>query len=105
MKSFKKKLNCLSAIPAVSGVTLNLCTGTEKRKKLLINKYGIGMESMEGAAFFHACAMVKIPALQIRSVSNKTGKRERNKWKITEALDALQGFTGLLMMELETINL
>lgn len=100
--SFKKKLSCLAAIPSANGITVNTATGTERRKRVLLEKYGEGIESMEGAAFFYACAMTKTPSLQIRSVSNMTGKRNRKAWKIKEAIDALNGFVGLLMMELES---
>ncbi|MFM2190962.1 MAG: hypothetical protein RL491_1348, partial [Bacteroidota bacterium] len=34
--------------------------------------------------------------------SNMTGKRNRSAWKIKEAIDALEGFVGLLVMELES---
>lgn len=100
--SFKKKLLCLAAIPSSNGYTVNTTTGTERRKRMLIHRYGEGIESMEGAAFFYACAMTKTPSLQIRSISNMTGKRDRKSWKIKEAINALDGFVGLLIMELES---
>ena len=102
--SYKKKLSCLGAIPRSQAITVNTATGTERRKRLLLERYGAGLESMEGAAFFYACAMMKTPSMQIRSISNMTGKRNRKSWKIKEALDALEGFVGLLMMELESKN-
>ncbi|MGR6088824.1 MAG: futalosine hydrolase [Arcticibacter sp.] len=100
--SYKKKLSCLGAIPTSSGITVNTATGTERRKRMFLDMYGSGIESMEGAAFFYSCAMTKTPSLQIRSISNMTGKRNRSAWKIKEAIDALEGFVGLLMMELES---
>jgi futalosine hydrolase len=102
--SYKKKLSCLGAIPSSPGITVNMATGTERRKKLLMEKHGPSVESMEGAAFFYACAMMKTPSLQIRSISNMTGKRNRKAWKMKEAIDALEGFLGLLVMELESKN-
>jgi futalosine hydrolase len=100
--SYRKKWSSLEAIPTTAGITVNTATGTERRKKMLIEKYGHAVESMEGAAFFFACAMTKTPSLQIRAISNMTGKRNRKAWKVTEAVDALEGFVGLLMMELES---
>jgi len=100
--TFKGKLSCLKAIPSVAGITVNTATGTEKRKRMLVDQYGEGIESMEGAAFLYGCAMEGIPALQIRSVSNKTGKRNRKAWKVREAIDALEGFVGLMIMELSS---
>jgi futalosine hydrolase len=100
--SYKKKWPCLSAIPSAQGITVNTATGTERRKKMLLENYGTSLESMEGAAFFFACAMTKTPSLQIRAISNMTGKRNRKSWKVNEAIDALEGFVGLLMMEMES---
>lgn len=102
--SYKKKLSCLGAIPTSSGITVNTATGTERRKRMLLDLYGTGTESMEGAAFFFACAMMKTPSLQLRSISNMTGRRNRKDWKMKEAIDALEAFLGLLVMELESKN-
>lgn len=46
------------------------------------------IETMEGAAFFHACQRMGVPFLQLRTISNRVGE-PRNQWRIPEALDRL----------------
>lgn len=45
---------------------------------------------MEGAAFFYVCIQEKVPFIEIRSVSNEVGERDRTKWNIPLALDSLK---------------
>jgi futalosine hydrolase len=47
------------------------------------------IESMEGAALHEACLRLKIPFLQIRSVSNIVGERNKDKWNVPLAIDQL----------------
>ncbi len=47
------------------------------------------IESMEGAALHEACLRLKIPFLQIRSVSNIVGERNKDKWNVPLAIDHL----------------
>jgi futalosine hydrolase len=47
------------------------------------------VESMEGAAFFYACMIEKIPCAQIRAVSNFIEKRNRDNWNIALAIKNL----------------
>ena len=44
---------------------------------------------MEGAAFHYACLLQKFKFFQLRSVSNVVGERDKNKWKMKEAIEAL----------------
>ena len=64
-------------------------TGSEASLKLLQKTYNADSESMEGAAVFYVANQFKIPALQIRAISNYVEPRNRDNWKIKEALDAL----------------
>jgi len=52
------------------------------------NKYMASIESMEGAAFHYVGIMRSIPFLQIRGISNYVGERNKQHWKIKEALHA-----------------
>ncbi|MEJ0080399.1 MAG: hypothetical protein WDM78_05465 [Puia sp.] len=47
------------------------------------------VESMEGAALHYVCLMEKVPFLQIRAISNITSDRDKNRWKLKEALKSL----------------
>ncbi len=44
---------------------------------------------MEGAALHYVCLQEQIPFVQIRSVSNYVGERDKTKWKMKEAIENL----------------
>ena len=44
---------------------------------------------MEGAAFFYACLLAKIPFLEIRSISNYVEARNRETWNLPLAINNL----------------
>jgi futalosine hydrolase len=73
----------------VKAATINKVSDNELQKQQWINKYAVQIESMEGAALHYVCLQEKIPFLQIRSVSNWVGERDRTKWKMKEALENL----------------
>jgi futalosine hydrolase len=79
----------LPSIEKVSGLTVQTVTGSLKSIDLLHQYYHADVESMEGAAVFYVANQFKIPALQIRAISNYVEPRNRDNWKIKEALDAL----------------
>jgi futalosine hydrolase len=68
-------------------------------------KYGPSVESMEGAAFFYVCRLQQVNCIQVRAVSNMVKARDRKSWKTSEAIDALEGLCGLLLLDLENIDL
>jgi len=76
-------------IESVSGITVDLVTASPERKAKMIERFNPQIESMEGAAVFYVCKMEKIPVIQIRSISNFTGIRDRKSWKIEEAIESL----------------
>lgn len=76
-------------IPFVRSVTVNtITTGTEKINELK-EKYKPSIESMEGAALHYVGLQEKIPFIQLRSISNYVGERDKSKWKMKEAIDQL----------------
>lgn len=95
-----KSLLSLKALTPVNGITVQKVTGSKKAAKQLLEKYGPSVESMEGAAFFHACMLSEVNCMQVRSVSNMVEDRNKAKWKIREAIDSLEGITGLILSEL-----
>ena len=52
---------------------------------------------MEGAAFMYACLVHGLPFAQVRAVSNVVERRNRDAWKLTEAIANL-GATALRML-------
>ena len=70
----------------VKAVTVNKINDSKKQAKQLKNIFNAEVESMEGAAFHFVCLQQNIPFLQIRSLSNKVGVRDKTKWKIVDAI-------------------
>jgi futalosine hydrolase len=77
------------------GITVNTIHGNETKieqlKKRYYQLFGLlpHSESMEGAAFFTACKANQVPCAQIRSFSNYVETRNRENWKIMEAIENL----------------
>lgn len=72
--------------PGGKGITINEITTRPERIRLLREKYGVDVESMEGAACHYTCLQMGVPFLQIRSISNYVGERDKTRWKIKEAI-------------------
>ncbi len=81
-------------LETVSGITVSLVTAGPERKTRIAEKFNPQLESMEGAAVFYVCGKEDIPVIQIRSISNYVGVRDRFSWKIDEAIAA---FTKVLI--------
>ncbi len=79
----------LNKLKKVRAITVNTVTGTPERKEMLTALYNPDIESMEGAAFVYVCNAFKVPCLQIRSISNKTGYYNKTDWHIEEAIQEL----------------
>lgn len=88
-------------IRQVSAVTVNTVHGNEASIVKMQQRINPQLESMEGAAFFYACAQAGVPALQIRAVSNYVEKRNRDAWKIGLAVRNLNTFAGNLLRGLK----
>lgn len=74
------------SLPSVKGVTVNKITDDRIQVEKLREKFSADIESMEGAAFHYVCLQQKINFLQLRSLSNKTGERDKSKWQLKEAI-------------------
>jgi futalosine hydrolase len=76
-------------LPFVKGITINEITTRSERIEQLQQKYHPVVESMEGAAFHYVALMENIPFMQLRTVSNYVGERDKAKWKMKEAIELL----------------
>jgi futalosine hydrolase len=85
---FLKEYNLLK-LPEVASITVNQITTQEERMQQLIKKYNPVVESMEGASLHYVCREMNIPFIQIRSVSNYVGERDKANWKMKEAIQNL----------------
>ena len=91
-----------TALPVLDGITVNEIKSADfggfQRNAVPV------VESMEGAALHYVCLMEKIPFLQIRSVSNMIGDRDKSQWKIKEALERLNETLIFLIQKLENTD-
>ncbi len=78
-----------SSLKKAIGVSINKITDRKKTTKQLNKLFKAEIESMEGAAFHLVCLQQNIEFLQIRSISNMVGERDKTKWKIKEAIKNL----------------
>lgn len=82
--------NILHGFKEGIGITVQTVTGDPAKVKALYEKYTPHIESMEGAAVYYAALMENVPVFELRSVSNAVGERDKSKWNIPAALQALE---------------
>jgi futalosine hydrolase len=78
-----------TSLPQVNSISVNQITTSKKKAFLYQTKYKAHIENMEGAAVHYVCLREKIPFVQIRSISNFVGDRNKKNWKLKEAVGAL----------------
>lgn len=86
-----------SLLPVV-GATVNTVHGRDQSIVQLLARCAPQVESMEGAAFMYACLVQGLPFAEIRAVSNIVERRNRQAWRIPEAIAAL----GASVLEIMT---
>ncbi len=87
----------LKTLPVVTGATVNTATGKKETGILRGEKYGVEVESMEGAGALKFGEEFEIPVLQIRSISNIATTRDRESWDIVGAIKSLRDLCGVLL--------
>lgn len=80
-------------ILTVSTVTGTEATATELSKRVP----GASIEAMEGYGVATAADYHRVPVLEIRSVSNPVGPRDRAAWRIQDALQRLEEASSVLV--------
>ncbi|WP_326701725.1 futalosine hydrolase [Streptomyces sp. NBC_01754] len=87
------------ATGAVRGrvLTVSTVTGSAARTAALLAAHpGAVAEAMEGFGVAEAAGLLGLPVLELRAVSNTVGPRDRDAWRIGEALAALTEAFGKL---------
>lgn len=81
----------------VKGITVNTVTDDQRQIELLRAKFKPEIETMEGAALHYVCVAQQVPFIQVRSISNYIGERDKSKWKMKEAIENLgKALEGIL---------
>jgi futalosine hydrolase len=78
-------------------LTLSTVTGTvETTSKLQHREPGALAEAMEGYGVAMAAKEFGLPVLEIRSISNPIGPRDRSAWRIKDALVTLESASKVI---------
>lgn len=86
-------------------LTVSTVTGTAERAAALLAAHpGALAEAMEGFGVAEAAARAEVPVLELRAVSNAVGPRDRDAWRIGDALAALGDAFGKTAPVLEGWN-
>ena len=84
-----RRLLRLTALEPVRSATVNEITTDPDRIRWHQQNTAAVVEGMEGGALHYVCLQEKIAFLQLRSVSNDVGVRDKTKWDIRSALSRL----------------
>ena len=84
----------------VKAITVNTIHTNENLIAALQKKWSPDIESMEGAALHYVCQQQQAPYVQLRSISNKVGVRDKAQWRMKEAITNLNEALNNLFKQL-----
>ncbi len=87
----------IADLPKLKAITVNKVSDSLLQHQQFINSFNADIESMEGAALHYVCLQEKMPFIQIRSISNYVGERDKTKWKMQVAIENLNKELALLI--------
>lgn len=90
----------VKTLAMAKGVTVNKVHGKNSSIRRLVKQFSPDVESMEGAAVFYVARQEKMPALQIRAISNLVEKRNKENWNIPLAIKNLNDWLILFSSSL-----
>lgn len=64
---------------------------------------GVNVEAMEGFGVLRAAAMARIPAIEIRAISNEIEEEDRARWQFANAFAAITAATPLVVAAIERV--
>ena len=78
-------------------VTVQECSGTDALGIERGERFAAVCENMEGAAAAHVCALYGVPFLELRAMSNRVEKRDREQWDLVGAVARAQEAAARLL--------
>jgi len=75
-----------SKLKIVKGISVNQISTSKQMIKFYRDVFDPVTESMEGAALHYVCLLENIPFVQIRSISNYIGERNKQKWDMMNSI-------------------
>ncbi|MCC7332435.1 MAG: futalosine hydrolase [Flavobacteriales bacterium] len=94
------KSKTIDSLIHATAITVNTSHGNEDSIQKVKTLFNPQLESMEGAAFFYACLLEGIPNIQIRAISNRIEKRNKENWNIKLAVEKLNSVGIKILSEL-----
>jgi futalosine hydrolase len=88
----------LARLRSVGGITVNTVHGSTRSIAAVTERFKPQVESMEGAGFMQACLIHDVAFAQVRAVSNVVERRNRDAWKLADAIGVL-GATALSILD------
>jgi futalosine hydrolase len=82
-----------NGLATVTFGTSETVTGTFKEAAALRTRFGVSIESMEGAAAAQVCHELGVPFAELRGVSNIVGEQKKDAWNIPGAISAVNRAT------------
>ncbi|MCG8529930.1 MAG: hypothetical protein MI749_04620, partial [Desulfovibrionales bacterium] len=98
LKQFRDEFE-KSGLDFITGPILTVAgiSGTQDRVEALEQAFSPLAEAMEGAAAAHIAALYGIPFMEIRSISNRVGERDKSQWDIPGACLTLAQVCQILL--------
>lgn len=75
-----------SRLKAAKSISVNQITTSKQMIQFYKKEFDPVTESMEGAALHYTCLMEKIPFIQLRSISNYIGERNKTNWNMRDSI-------------------
>ena len=92
----------LEGLRQCRAISVNRISGTEEGIRRMEQIWNPEVETMEGAAFFQGCLIENVPFRALRAISNRVEPRNREAWKLKEAVEAVQKELLFRLQRLET---
>lgn len=77
-----------TGLRALPFATSDAVTALEDDAAYLAGRFGVAVESMEGAGAARAAALLRVPFVEVRGVSNEAGVRDKSRWRLRDAVAA-----------------
>lgn len=88
-------------LKTVKGISVNQISTSKQMIKFYRDMFEPVTESMEGAALHYVCLMENVPFVQIRSISNYIGERNKQKWNMMDSIINLNKALTTIITSLE----
>lgn len=90
----------IKTLKTVEGITVNTTHGDDESIIKIKNLFNPQIETMEGAAFFYATLIEGITCIQLRCISNRVERRNKENWDIKLAVKNLTDASLNLLNEI-----